>query len=406
MIMIKTLNIRKDFPILSREVNGKPLIYLDNAASSQKPQVVIDAVSNYYANINANVHRGNHLLSQLATDAVEAARDKTREFINAAEREEVIFTKGTTEAINTIASSITNLVNNRNNIVISALEHHSNIVPWQMLYERTGAELRVIPINQKGEWILEEASKRIDENTAIVAVSHISNALGTINPVKEVIAMARKFNVPVLLDGAQAVPHMKVDVRDLDADFYCFSGHKMCAPTGIGILYGKRLQLEKLPPYQGGGEMIKTVSFEKTTYADIPFKFEAGTPNMAGMVGMAAAIDYLQSHGMDKLAAIENDLLLYATEQLSTIEGMTFYGTAENKAGVISFLIEGIHPYDLGTLMDKMGVAVRTGHHCAQPVMDFYKIPGTIRASFAFYNTREDVDTLVSTVEKSVRMLR
>lgn len=399
-------DIRNDFPILSREVNGKPLVYLDNAASTQKPSVVIDAVKHYYETINANVHRGNHLLSQLATDAVEQARDKTQAFINAAEREEIIFTKGTTDGINTVASSITSLVKSGQNVVISALEHHSNIVPWQMLCERTGAKLRVIPINQKGEWILEEGLSLIDEHTAIVAVNHISNALGTINPVKDLIEHAHRFDVPVLIDGAQSAPHMAVDVQDLDADFYCFSAHKICGPTGIGVLYGKRERLEALPPYQGGGEMIKTVSFEKTTYAELPFKFEAGTPNMAGMVGMGAAIDYLTAHGMDKLKAIEDELLDYATEKMSAIEGMRFYGTADDKASVISFLIDGIHPYDLGTLMDKFGVAVRTGHHCAQPLMDFYNIPGTVRASFAFYNNKNDVDAMVEAIEKSAMMLR
>lgn len=399
-------DIRNDFPILSREVNGKPLVYLDNAASTQKPSVVIDAVKNYYETINANVHRGNHLLSQLATDAVEQARDKTQAFINAAEREEIIFTKGTTDGINTVASSMTTLVKPGQNVVISALEHHSNIVPWQMLCERTGAKLRVIPINQKGEWILEEGLSLIDEHTAIVAVNHISNALGTINPVKDLIEHAHRFNVPVLIDGAQSAPHMAVDVQDLDADFYCFSAHKICGPTGIGVLYGKRERLEALPPYQGGGEMIKTVSFEKTTYAELPFKFEAGTPNMAGMVGMGAAIDYLTAHGMNKLKAIEDELLDYATEKMSAIEGMRFYGTADDKASVISFLIDGIHPYDLGTLMDKFGVAVRTGHHCAQPLMDFYNIPGTVRASFAFYNNKNDVDVMVEAIEKSAMMLR
>ena len=399
-------DIRNDFPILSREVNGKPLVYLDNAASTQKPSVVIDAIKNYYETINANVHRGNHLLSQLATDAVEQARDKTQAFINAAEREEIIFTKGTTDGINTIASSMTSMVKSGQNVVISALEHHSNIVPWQMLCERTGAKLRVIPINQKGEWILEEGLSLIDEHTAIVAVNHISNALGTINPVKSLIEHAHRFDVPVLIDGAQSAPHMAVDVQDLDADFYCFSAHKICGPTGIGVLFGKRDRLEALPPYQGGGEMIKTVSFEKTTYAELPFKFEAGTPNMAGMVGMGAAIDYLTAHGMDKLKAIEDELLDYATKKMSAIEGMRFYGTADDKASVISFLIDGIHPYDLGTLMDKFGVAVRTGHHCAQPLMDFYNIPGTVRASFAFYNNKNDVDAMVEAIEKSAMMLR
>ncbi len=399
-------DIRNDFPILSREVNGKPLVYLDNAASTQKPSVVIAAIKNYYETINANVHRGNHLLSQLATDAVEQARDKTQAFINAAEREEIIFTKGTTDGINTIASSMTSMVKSGQNVVISALEHHSNIVPWQMLCERTGAKLRVIPINQKGEWILEEGLSLIDEHTAIVAVNHISNALGTINPVKSLIEHAHRFDVPVLIDGAQSAPHMAVDVQDLDADFYCFSAHKICGPTGIGVLFGKRERLEALPPYQGGGEMIKTVSFEKTTYAELPFKFEAGTPNMAGMVGMGAAIDYLTAHGMNKLKAIEDELLNYATKKMSAIEGMRFYGTAEKKASVISFLIDGVHPYDLGTLMDKFGVAVRTGHHCAQPLMDFYNIPGTVRASFAFYNNKNDVDVMVEAIEKSAMMLR
>jgi cysteine desulfurase/selenocysteine lyase len=405
--MIKnSLDIRNDFPILRQQVHGKPLVYLDNAASSQKPAVVIEAVKNYYETINANVHRGNHLLSQLATEATESARDAVKSFINAAEREEVIFTKGTTDSINLVAASITKFVSEKDNIVISHTEHHANIVPWQMLCERTGAKLRVVPLNEMGEWDVEKGLALIDENTAVLALGHVSNALGTINPIEQFIKKARTYKAAVLLDGAQSAAHMKVDVQNLDCDFFCFSGHKLCAPTGIGILYGKRAWLEKLPPYQGGGEMIHTVTFEKTTYADIPFKFEAGTPNMAGMIGMGAAIEYLQNIGMNKVAELEDALLQEATNKLLQIDGLKIYGNAKEKAAVISFLVEGVHPYDLGTLLDKFGVAVRTGHHCTQPIMDFFNIPGTVRASFAFYNSSDDIEAFISALNKSLNMLR
>jgi len=405
--MIKnSLDIRNDFPILRQQVHGKPLVYLDNAASSQKPAVVIEAVKNYYETINANVHRGNHLLSQLATEATENARDSVKSFINAAEREEVIFTKGTTDSINLVAASITKFVSEKDNIVISHTEHHANIVPWQMLCERTGAKLRVVPLNEMGEWDVEKGLALIDENTAVLALGHVSNALGTINPIEQFIKKARTYKAAVLLDGAQSAAHMKVDVQNLDCDFFCFSGHKLCAPTGIGILYGKRAWLEKLPPYQGGGEMIHTVTFEKTTYADIPFKFEAGTPNMAGMIGMGAAIEYLQNIGMNKVAELEDALLQEATNKLLQIDGLKIYGNAKEKAAVISFLVEGVHPYDLGTLLDKFGVAVRTGHHCTQPIMDFFNIPGTVRASFAFYNSSDDIEAFISALNKSLNMLR
>lgn len=405
--MIKnSLDIRNDFPILRQKVHGKPLVYLDNAASSQKPAVVIEAVKNYYETINANVHRGNHLLSQLATEATEKARDAVKSFINAAEREEVIFTKGTTDSINLVAASITKFVGEKDNIVISHTEHHANIVPWQMLCERTGAKLRVIPLNEMGEWDVEKGLALIDEHTAVLALGHVSNALGTINPIEQFIKKARAHEAAVLLDGAQSAAHMKVDVQNLDCDFFCFSGHKLCAPTGIGILYGKRAWLEKLPPYQGGGEMIHTVTFEKTTYADIPFKFEAGTPNMAGMIGMGAAIEYLQNIGMNKVAQLEDALLQEATSRLLQIDGLKIYGNAKEKAAVISFLVEGVHPYDLGTLLDKFGVAVRTGHHCTQPIMDFFNIPGTVRASFAFYNSSDDIEAFISALNKSLNMLR
>ncbi|TVQ77279.1 MAG: cysteine desulfurase [Flavobacteriales bacterium] len=405
--MIKnSLDIRNDFPILRQKVHGKPLVYLDNAASSQKPAVVIEAVKNYYETINANVHRGNHLLSQLATEATENARDAVKSFINAAEREEVIFTKGTTDSINLVAASITKFVSEKDNIVISHTEHHANIVPWQMLCERTGAKLRVIPLNEMGEWDVEKGLALIDEHTAVLALGHVSNALGTINPIEQFIKKARAHEAAVLLDGAQSAAHMKVDVQNLDCDFFCFSGHKLCAPTGIGILYGKRTWLEKLPPYQGGGEMIHTVTFEKTTYADIPFKFEAGTPNMAGMIGMGAAIEYLQNIGMNKVAQLEDALLQEATSRLLQIDGLKIYGNAKEKAAVISFLVEGVHPYDLGTLLDKFGVAVRTGHHCTQPIMDFFNIPGTVRASFAFYNSSDDIEAFITALNKSLNMLR
>ena len=403
--MIDIQKIRADFPILSRKVNGKPLVYFDNGATSQKPQVVIDAISKYYQEINANIHRGVHTLSQLATDAYEISRGKIQNHINAKFSYEVIFTSGTTHAINAVANGFASLVKVGDEVLVSALEHHSNIVPWQMLCERTGATLRVIPMNDKGELILSEYDDLLSSKTKIVTVNHISNALGTINPIKYMIDKAHEVGAAILIDGAQAVPHLKPDVQDLDCDFYVFSGHKICGPTGVGILYGKEEWLRKLPPYQGGGEMIATVSFEKTTYADLPHKFEAGTPNIEAGIVLGTAIDYLNEIGFENIAQYEHELLEYATEKLLQIEGLKIFGTAREKTSVISFNIDGIHPYDIGTIIDKLGIAVRTGHHCAQPIMDFYKIPGTIRASFAFYNTKEEIDLMIEAVKKAKMML-
>ncbi len=403
--MLDIQKIRADFPILSQQVNGKPLVYFDNGATSQKPQVVIDAISKYYKEINANIHRGVHTLSQLATDAYEESRGKIQNHINAKQTYEVIFTSGTTHAVNAIANGFASLLIAGDEVLVSALEHHSNIVPWQMLCEKTGATLRVIPMNEKGELILLEFDKLLSDKTKIVTVNHISNALGTINPIKYMIDKAHEVGAAVLIDGAQAVPHLKPDVQALDCDFYVFSGHKICGPTGIGILYGKEEWLRKLPPYQGGGEMIATVSFEKTTYADLPHKFEAGTPNIEGGIVLGTAIDYLNEIGFDNIAKYENELLEYATEKLLQIVGLKIYGTAKEKTSVISFNIDGIHPYDVGAIIDKLGIAVRTGHHCAQPIMDFYKIPGTIRASFAFYNTKEEIDLMIEALKKAQMML-
>jgi cysteine desulfurase/selenocysteine lyase len=403
--MLDIQKIRADFPILNQKVNGKPLVYFDNGATSQKPQVVIDAIVDYYSRYNANIHRGVHTLSQLATDAYEESRGKIQNHINAKQTYEVIFTSGTTHAINTVANGFASLLKAGDEVLVSALEHHSNIVPWQMLCERTGATLRVIPMNEKGELILSEFDKLLSDKTKIVTVNHISNALGTINPIKYMIDKAHEVGAAVLIDGAQAVPHLKPDVQVLDCDFYVFSGHKICGPTGIGILYGKEEWLRKLPPYQGGGEMIATVSFEKTTYADLPHKFEAGTPNIEGGIVLGTAIDYLNEIGFENIAKYENELLEYATEKLLQIVGLKIYGTAKEKTSVISFNIDGIHPYDVGTIIDKLGIAVRTGHHCAQPIMDFYKIPGTIRASFAFYNTKEEIDLMIEALKKAQMML-
>jgi cysteine desulfurase/selenocysteine lyase len=403
--MLDIQKIRADFPILSQLVNGKPLVYFDNGATSQKPQVVINAISKYYKEINANIHRGVHTLSQLATDAYEESRGKIQNHINAKQTYEVIFTSGTTHAVNAVANGFASLLIAGDEVLVSALEHHSNIVPWQMLCERTGATLRVIPMNEKGELILSEFDKLLSDKTKIVTVNHISNALGTINPIKYMIDKAHEVGAAVLIDGAQAVPHLKPDVQALGCDFYVFSGHKICGPTGIGILYGKEEWLRKLPPYQGGGEMIATVSFEKTTYADLPHKFEAGTPNIEGGIVLGTAIDYLNEIGFDNIAKYENELLEYATEKLLQIVGLKIYGTAKEKTSVISFNIDGIHPYDVGTIIDKLGIAVRTGHHCAQPIMDFYKIPGTIRASFAFYNTKEEIDLMIEALKKAKMML-
>ncbi len=397
--------IRNDFPILSRKVNGYPLVYLDNAATSQKPQLVIDAIVDYYSNYNANIHRGVHTLSQEATDAYEAARQKIQKHFNAKESHEILFTSGTTYGINLVAHVFTSELKKGDEIIVSAMEHHSNIVPWQMLCERTGAILKVIPMNEEGALIFSEYKKLLSEKTKLVFVNHISNALGTINPIAKIIESAHKVGAAVLIDGAQSCSHIKPDFQELDVDFYVTSAHKMCGPTGIGILYMKEEWGNKLPPYQGGGEMIDQVTFEKTTYAGLPFKFEAGTPNICGGIAFGAAIDYLNNIGFDAIVAHEDELLEYATKKLLEIEGLRIYGTGPDKTSVVSFNIEGIHPYDIGTILDKLGVAVRTGHHCAQPIMDFYKIPGTVRASFAFYNTLEEVDILVEAVKKAKMML-
>ena len=403
--MLDIKKIRADFPILNQQVNGKPLVYLDNAATSQKPQVVIDSLVNYYSTINANIHRGVHTLSQLATDAFEQAREKLQQHFNAKKSYEIIFTAGTTHSINIVATGFTSLLQKGDELIVSAMEHHSNIVPWQMLCERTGAVLKVIPMNQDGELLMNEYNKLLSEKTKLVFVNHVSNALGTVNPIKEIIDKAHLFGAAVLIDGAQSCPHIRPDVQALNVDFYVASAHKLCGPTGVGILYGKESWLNKLPPYQGGGEMIKEVTFEKTTYADLPHKFEAGTPNISGVIAFGTAIDYLNNIGFDNIAEYENELLHYATKKLLQIEGLKIYGIAEHKTSVISFNIDEIHPYDIGTIIDKLGVEVRTGHHCAQPIMDFYKIPGTVRASFSFYNTFEEVDVLYNALIKAKTML-
>ncbi|MBW4358971.1 aminotransferase class V-fold PLP-dependent enzyme [Flavobacterium taihuense] len=403
--MLDIQKIRADFPILSQKVNGKPLVYFDNGATSQKPQVVIDAIAKYYQEINANIHRGVHTLSQLATDAYEVSRAKAQNHINAKFLHEVLFTSGTTFGINLVANGFASILKPGDEVLVSALEHHSNIVPWQMLCEKTGATLKVIPMNEKGELIISEYDKLLSPKTKIVTVNHISNALGTINPIKYMIDKAHEVGAAILIDGAQAVPHLKPDVQALDCDFYVFSGHKMCGPTGTGILYGKEAWLNKFPPYQGGGEMIKEVTFEKTTYADLPHKFEAGTPNIAGGIVLGTAIDYMNEIGFENIQKQELELLDYATKRLLEIDGLKIYGTSNLKTSVISFNIEGIHPYDIGTIIDKLGIAVRTGHHCAQPIMNFFNIPGTIRASFSFYNTKEEIDRMVDAVKKAQIML-
>ncbi|RZJ35181.1 MAG: cysteine desulfurase [Flavobacterium sp.] len=403
--MFDVYAIRKDFPILSRTVNGKPLVYFDNGATSQKPKAVIDEISEYYKEINANIHRGVHTLSQIATDAYEQSRIKVQQHINAKLSHEVIFTAGTTHAINLVASGFSSLLKPGDEVVISALEHHSNIVPWQFLCERTGAVLKVIPMNLDGELIMTEFVALLSERTKIVSVNHISNALGTINPIRFIIEKAHEVGAAVLIDGAQAVPHLKPDVQELDCEFYAFSGHKMCGPTGVGILYGKEEWLNRLPPYQGGGEMIKEVSFERSTYADLPHKFEAGTPNIADGIAFGTAIDYLNNIGFDAISKYENELLRYGTERLLEIDGLKIWGTALEKAPVISFNIGNLHPYDVGTIVDKRGIAVRTGHHCAQPIMNFCSIVGTVRASFSFYNTKEEIDLLVEALQKAKTML-
>ncbi len=397
--------VRKDFPILQREVNGHPLVYLDNAATSQTPKPVIDTIVDYYSRYNANIHRGVHTLSQEATDAYEEARVKLQRHFNAAKSYEILFTSGTTHSINLVANGFASILSKGDEVLVSAMEHHSNIVPWQMLCEKTGATLKVIPMSQSGELLMEEYDQLLCDKTKLVFTNHVSNALGTINPIEEIIQKAHEVGAVVLIDGAQAAAHLVADVQALDVDFYTVSAHKMCGPTGIGALYGKEEWLRKLPPYQGGGEMIQEVTFEKTTYADLPHKFEAGTPNICGGIAFGAALDYMNSLGIDTINSYENDLLNYATEQLLGIEDLRIYGTATHKTSVISFNVDGIHPYDIGSILDKLGIAVRTGHHCAQPVMDFYKIPGTVRASFSFYNTKEEVDLLVAGVKKAVQML-
>jgi cysteine desulfurase/selenocysteine lyase len=403
--MFNVENIRKDFPILSRQVNGKPLVYLDNAATSQTPQIVIDCIVDYYSNYNANIHRGVHTLSQEATDKYEAARKTIQNHFNAKHAHEIILTSGTTHGINLVANGFSTLLKNNDEIIVSALEHHSNIVPWQMLCERTGATLKVIPMNLEGELVMAEYDNLLSSNTKLVFVNHISNALGTINPIEEIIQKAHDVGAAVLIDGAQACPHVKPDVQALDVDFYVTSAHKMCGPTGVGMLYGKETWLNKLPPYQGGGEMIAEVSFEKTTYADLPHKFEAGTPNICGGIAFGTAIDYMSQIGFDSIARYEQELLEYATKKLLEIDDLKIYGTSKHKTSVISFNLDNIHPYDVGTILDKMGIAVRTGHHCAQPIMDYYKIPGTVRASFSFYNTKSEIDILVEGVKKAKMML-
>ena len=397
--------IRKDFPILNREVNGKPLIYFDNAATSQTPQQVIDVIVNYYSNYNANIHRGVHALSQEATDAYELARLKIQKHFNAAHSHEIIYTSGTTHGINLVANGFSSFLQKGDEVIVSALEHHSNIVPWQMLCERTEAELKVIPMNTDGDLVLKDFDALLNENTKLVFVNHISNALGTINPIEYIIEKAHNVGAAVLIDGAQSCPHITPDVQALDVDFYVCSAHKICGPTGVGMLYGKQEWLKKLPPYQGGGEMIAEVSFEKTTYADLPHKFEAGTPNICGGIAFGAALDYMNAIGFDTIASYENELLEYATAQLQQIESLKIYGTAKEKTSVISFNVGNIHPYDIGTILDKMGIAVRTGHHCAQPIMNFYQIPGTVRASFMFYNTKEEIDLFIIALKKAVIML-
>jgi len=394
--------IRKDFPILNREVQGNPLVYLDNAATSQKPQSVIDKLVSYYSEINANVHRGVHTLSQEATEKYEGARSKVRNLINAKEDAEIIFTRGTTEGINLVAQTLgVQRVGEGDEVIISNMEHHSNVVPWQILCDQIGAHLRVVPINDDGELLMDEYEKLLSPRTKLVSIVHLSNALGTINPVKDIVAIAHQHGVPVLLDGAQSAPHLPVDVQDLDCDFYTFSGHKLYGPTGIGILYGKRELLESMPPFQSGGDMIKSVTFEKTLYNDLPYKFEAGTPHIAGAIGLGAAVDYVNTIGLDRAAAYEHELLEYGTEQLQAIEGLKLIGTAQHKSGVLSFLLEGIHPHDIGTVLDTQGIAIRTGHHCTQPLMQRFRIPATARASLAFYNTKAEIDALVEGIYKT-----
>ena len=399
--------IRADFPILKEKIHGKPLVYLDNGATSQKPQVVIDALNHYYSAENSNIHRGVHFLSERATEAYEVARQKIKSFVNAQSEQEIIFVRGTTEAINLVAQSYgRSFLNKGDEIIVSAMEHHSNIVPWQMLCEQIGARLRVIPINHDGEVVLDEYRRLLGEKTKLVSVTHVSNALGTIVPVKDIVRLAHERNVPVLLDGAQAVPHLKVDVQELGCDFYAFSGHKLFGPTGVGILYGRAELLDKMPPYQGGGDMISLVTFEKTHYNVLPYKFEAGTPHIAGGIGLGAAIEYLAGLDWERVAAHEHDLLSYATSALSSIEGLRIIGTAREKVGVISFVFDHIHAHDVGTILDQEGVAVRAGHHCAMPVMQRFGVPATTRASFTLYNTRDEIDVLVRGIQRALKVFR
>lgn len=398
--------IRADFPILQRTVNDRPLVYFDNAATSQTPQQVIDVIAAYYQNYNANIHRGVHTLSQEATDRYEAARKTLQQHFNAKHAREVLFTSGTTHSINLVAFGFGSLIKAGDEVIVSALEHHSNIVPWQMMCERSGAKLKVIPMTDMGTLDMNAYAELLNEKTRLVFVNHVSNALGTVNPIEEIIEQAHAVGAAVLIDGAQACPHIKPDLQALDVDFYTVSAHKLCGPTGVGMLYGKEEWLNKLPPYQGGGEMIAEVTFEKSTYADLPHKFEAGTPNICGGIAFGAAVDYMNSIGFENIAQYEAELLEYATRALNQIDGLRIYGESPNKTAVISFNVDSIHPYDIGTLLDKMGIAVRTGHHCAQPIMDYYQIPGTVRASFAFYNTKEEIDAMVSGLKRAVEMLR
>jgi len=398
--------IRADFPILKREVNKKPLVYFDNAATSQTPQAVIDVIADYYSSYNANIHRGVHSLSQEATDAYEIARQKIQQHFNAQKAHEIILTSGTTHGINIIASGYAELLKANDELLVSAMEHHSNIVPWQMLCEKTGAILKVIPMTQKGTLDMTAYASLLSDKTKLVFVNHVSNALGTVNPISSIIEQAHKVGAKVLIDGAQAAPHIKADVQALDVDYYVVSAHKLCGPTGVGMLYGKEDLLNTLPPYQGGGEMIAEVTFEKTTYADLPHKFEAGTPNIAGGIAFGAALDYMNGLGFESIAAYENELLVYATTALKEIEGIQIYGEAAEKTAVVSFNVKGIHPYDVGSILDKFGIAVRTGHHCAQPIMDYYQIPGTIRASFSFYNTKEEIDRMIEALHRAIQMLQ
>lgn len=398
--------IRADFPILQRTVNDRPLVYFDNAATSQTPQQVIDVIAAYYQNYNANIHRGVHTLSQEATDRYEAARKTLQQHFNAKHTHEVLFTSGTTHSINLVAFGFGSLIKAGDEVIVSALEHHSNIVPWQMMCERSGAKIKVIPMTDMGTLDMNAYAELLNEKTRLVFVNHVSNALGTVNPIEEIIEQAHAVGAAVLIDGAQACPHIKPDLQALDVDFYTVSAHKLCGPTGVGMLYGKEEWLNKLPPYQGGGEMIAEVTFEKSTYADLPHKFEAGTPNICGGIAFGAAVDYMNSIGFENIAQYEAELLEYATRALNQIDGLRIYGESPNKTAVISFNVDSIHPYDIGTLLDKMGIAVRTGHHCAQPIMDYYQIPGTVRASFAFYNTKEEIDAMVSGLKRAVEMLR